>query len=380
MGASSLDWPLSREEQKKHVLRLYDKDVKAANELLISGEAAFQALREELRVVRSTASSSGNYGPGATADLLPPQQLTLEEQPPRTPPRQPLSTAIVKATGASAAGKDLLGGISRAFAAPASADGDDDDHGEDAERLQHAIANAAAALAALLGAASAAEARNVVGDGSMEARQRARSEGAARMAAAMAEEAAKTQRGGLSRGDKRQGSRRRRVSFSEVDQVKEVDEIKLQSISPAHLAGGEPEPPPDDPLTPEKESSLPPALEDNPPLQQFLPAPELPRGGQQAKELVVAPAPLPRTPRDTPPRAHHQAGEAERRSSGSRRRGRREISSSGGADSSTRLRQSPSCDRLEWTIVPHGAVAASPSTEAVNKNFAPPPVRAMDFL
>lgn len=48
----TLDWPLSRDEKKGYLLRLYDKDVRAANVLLQSSEHARQALREELHSER----------------------------------------------------------------------------------------------------------------------------------------------------------------------------------------------------------------------------------------------------------------------------------------------------------------------------------------
>jgi len=49
---SALDWPLSREEKKTRVLQLYDRDTRAADQLLRNGEEALDALRNELRRIR----------------------------------------------------------------------------------------------------------------------------------------------------------------------------------------------------------------------------------------------------------------------------------------------------------------------------------------
>jgi len=54
----SLDWPLSREEKKNRVLRLYDDDLQAADQLLKTGEAAIAELRVELVKARCPGSSS----------------------------------------------------------------------------------------------------------------------------------------------------------------------------------------------------------------------------------------------------------------------------------------------------------------------------------
>lgn len=49
------DWPLSREEKKNRIARLYDDDLKAADSMLSSGGAALEALRNELDTVRQAA-------------------------------------------------------------------------------------------------------------------------------------------------------------------------------------------------------------------------------------------------------------------------------------------------------------------------------------
>jgi hypothetical protein len=50
-----MDWPLSRDEKKEQIIRLYNDDVCAADCMLSSGEAALEALRDELETVRLAA-------------------------------------------------------------------------------------------------------------------------------------------------------------------------------------------------------------------------------------------------------------------------------------------------------------------------------------
>jgi len=50
-----MDWPLSRNEKKQQLLRLYNGDVQAADSMLSSGDKALEALREELEAVRRAA-------------------------------------------------------------------------------------------------------------------------------------------------------------------------------------------------------------------------------------------------------------------------------------------------------------------------------------
>jgi len=55
----SLDWPLSREEKKGCVMRLYERDVTTANDLLRSKDEALQAASEELQVLKRKSSGFG---------------------------------------------------------------------------------------------------------------------------------------------------------------------------------------------------------------------------------------------------------------------------------------------------------------------------------
>jgi len=50
-----MDWPLSREEKKTQLLRLYSDDVRAADSMLCSGNKTLEALRAELEAVRAAA-------------------------------------------------------------------------------------------------------------------------------------------------------------------------------------------------------------------------------------------------------------------------------------------------------------------------------------
>lgn len=198
MAELCLDWPLSKEEQKKQVLKLYDKDVKAANELLHSGEAALKALRDELRIVRSAGTLekdvSRSHEPHTVEDL----KVAPE-------PEEEAATDGI-------ANKASDETISKATADEAIATA------EAAARLQLAIVDAAAALAALLGTKSMPTVlagmglvpdepkSSERGSDIIEARQRARSEGTGRAAEPA-----------LVKGERRRRSRggeRLRVSFS----------------------------------------------------------------------------------------------------------------------------------------------------------------------
>eukprot|EP00929_Paragymnodinium_shiwhaense_P015996 TRINITY_DN124107_c0_g1_i1.p1 TRINITY_DN124107_c0_g1~~TRINITY_DN124107_c0_g1_i1.p1 ORF type:complete len:320 (+),score=87.93 TRINITY_DN124107_c0_g1_i1:84-1043(+) len=55
MAQGAMDWPLSRSEKRFQILRLYDEDVRAADNMLLSGEEALKAVRKELEEVRRAA-------------------------------------------------------------------------------------------------------------------------------------------------------------------------------------------------------------------------------------------------------------------------------------------------------------------------------------
>jgi len=136
----SMDWPLSREEKKSQLLRLYSHDVMAADNMLASGNQTLEALRAELEAVRSAA------GIQKSAKKFP---------------------SISK-----------LDALSHPASPPKSAD-------DEVQRLRQAVESAAAVLRALLPEDEADE-----GMGDEEAktppRLRARSEGAFREPSAVA--------------------------------------------------------------------------------------------------------------------------------------------------------------------------------------------------
>mmetsp|Transcript_20956 Transcript_20956/g.39389 ORF Transcript_20956/g.39389 Transcript_20956/m.39389 type:complete len:285 (-) Transcript_20956:159-1013(-) len=174
MSRPSLDWPLSKEEQKKRIMRLYDKDVQAANELLHSGEealkVALQALHKKLKETSSTDTRSkgsqetddgAHVGTGSAVSSH--QRQSSHEKFVSDEVHEP---EVVSEGGETAA--------------------------EAATRLQGAIVDAAAALASLFGTSSlssvlvgiAADADKEEGsEQSIEVRQRAKSEGAPRVLA-----------------------------------------------------------------------------------------------------------------------------------------------------------------------------------------------------
>eukprot|EP00930_Biecheleria_cincta_P069666 TRINITY_DN57378_c0_g1_i1.p1 TRINITY_DN57378_c0_g1~~TRINITY_DN57378_c0_g1_i1.p1 ORF type:complete len:406 (-),score=74.98 TRINITY_DN57378_c0_g1_i1:232-1449(-) len=252
-----MDWPLSREEQKKHVLRLYDKDVRAANELLHSGELALQALRDELKSVRSGSTEhkrdiAVRQNGGVLrkdvenqAEPVPSsfgRRLESSENPcvvaePEAEflevddlPTEDSCNDVERLTTPPCTPRRPCGTDRKAIESQAPASSSTPpDATETAERLQRAIVEAAAALAALLGTSSmpslvkdiAQDARSglqrddgqddsakVSDVGSCEVRQRARSEGAEKHAApALVKDRRRRSRGG----------EKLRVSFAGVE-------------------------------------------------------------------------------------------------------------------------------------------------------------------
>jgi hypothetical protein len=232
MAELCLDWPLSKEEQKKQVLKLYDKDVRAANELLHSGEAALKALRDELRTVRS----AGTLEKGVSRTNEP---RTVEYLKVAPEPEEEASTE-----GNCNVKKASVESISKATADEAIATA------EAAARLQLAIVDAAAALAALLGTKSMPTVLAGMGlvpdepkssersSDIMEARQRARSEGTGRAAEPA-----------LVKGERRRRSRggeRLRVSFS--GPCDEECNLSVPNLSRRSDVVEEPDPGPDSPV------------------------------------------------------------------------------------------------------------------------------------
>lgn len=205
MPGSSLDWPLSKEEQKRQVLSLYDKDVQAANRLLHSGEAALQALRAELRAALACRTEPGRGQHASSPPLLAAGLAAPVTDAPvaRRQPKESTESSLDMVEGvASSSCKSVAScpaDMEAAALPPGSAELPSTREAADAleavERLQLAIVDAAAAVATLLGTASLS---GVWGTGAAEpcgsaatrcrkqedimaeVRQRARSEGVER--------------------------------------------------------------------------------------------------------------------------------------------------------------------------------------------------------
>merc|ERR1712194_596920 len=67
LRSSSSDWPLSRQEKKERILRLYERDFQASDKLLQTKDANLEALREELTQVRRVQSGSSIAQPFAAS-------------------------------------------------------------------------------------------------------------------------------------------------------------------------------------------------------------------------------------------------------------------------------------------------------------------------
>jgi hypothetical protein len=240
-GGAALDWPLSRNEKKSHVLRLYDRDMRAANSLLQTGDSALSALRQELQHMKAIVadpvkSSTSLCDENSNTELVEHKLATLSKVEVAKIPRRPSADSANQA----------------------------------AMRLQQAIAEATEALGALLGVA-ALEQEEEENDASDEnscrsslIRGRARSEDAGRFQLATA------QMGGLRKCRKKRlsrGGEPLRVSFADgttVDVMPEPQEDvirpctmeKLCRWQPTRLecddGDGEPEPSPEAPPTPER--------------------------------------------------------------------------------------------------------------------------------
>lgn len=103
--SNSLDWPLSRDEKKHHVLRLYDQDLRASNSLLRSGESALLALQHEIRKIRIGAQLT-DYPCVATTTSSAPMSSTAPTLTSEAQAAERLRWAIAEATEALGA---LLG-------------------------------------------------------------------------------------------------------------------------------------------------------------------------------------------------------------------------------------------------------------------------------
>eukprot|EP00439_Symbiodinium_sp_Y106_P059185 s1557_g8.t1 len=250
MSEVSLDWPLSKEEQKKRIMRLYDKDVQAANELLHSGEAA---LKVALKALHQKLKDSQGEGSTASQDMPCPEQrdpgvggrmaagreavTSIQSQPEE--PRTPTSPTCTEQTEPEAAEETQEDGENAA---------------EAAARLQHAIVDAAAALASLFGTSSlssvlvgiAADADKDSPEECIEVRQRAKSEGARVIAPAIQKPEDRRRR-------KSRGGEPLKVSFADDEEIEEHWPGRASSRRRPSI--GEPEPSP--PSSPKAKQAMP---------------------------------------------------------------------------------------------------------------------------
>lgn len=234
MSEVSLDWPLSKEEQKKRIMRLYDKDVQAANELLHSGEAA---LKVALKALHQKLKDSQGEGSTASQDTTCPEQrhpggreavTSIRSEPEE--PKTPTSPACTEQT-------------EQTEEAAEETPEDGENAAEAATRLQHAIVDAAAALASLFGTSSlssvlvgiAADADKDSPEECSEVRQRAKSEGSRVIAPAIQKPEDRRRR-------KSRGREPLKVSFADEEEMEE--HWPGRSSSRRRPSIGEPEPPP----------------------------------------------------------------------------------------------------------------------------------------
>lgn len=186
-SSGALDWPLSREEKKQHVIKLYDRDVKAADHLLKSGETALESLRHELHKLRSESKSCQHRTesfPGGRDEEISGTETSQIAAPAGIAESGDGSSGLVMDCSVFTVASRSNPGTPRPMLPPAKSTVGNEGKEEAAERLRLAISEATEALGALIGAAALEqqEADDCVGDGDA-LRSRARSEGARGMAA-----------------------------------------------------------------------------------------------------------------------------------------------------------------------------------------------------
>jgi len=124
-GRAANDWPMSREEKKHHILSLYSDDVRAADNMLSSGESALEALREELDAVRraagvrkkTSASAKNSKSPGGQGETAGPLTPTTPPSPGRDREVERLRCAVESAAA-----------VLRAILPPSDADDETDEN------------------------------------------------------------------------------------------------------------------------------------------------------------------------------------------------------------------------------------------------------------
>lgn len=84
-SSSSMDWPLSRDERKQCVMRLYERDINAANELLEQSQEKVAALKQEVRYLRRSSWGSSSTASGASLGSPTATPAELEASPTAAP-------------------------------------------------------------------------------------------------------------------------------------------------------------------------------------------------------------------------------------------------------------------------------------------------------
>mmetsp|Transcript_49380 Transcript_49380/g.86990 ORF Transcript_49380/g.86990 Transcript_49380/m.86990 type:complete len:763 (-) Transcript_49380:65-2353(-) len=76
----SMDWPLSREEKRSCVMRLYEKDVRAADKMLRTHKAELHDLRHEVRFLRRMSHGSVSTTPAGGGSSPEREAVALQRQ------------------------------------------------------------------------------------------------------------------------------------------------------------------------------------------------------------------------------------------------------------------------------------------------------------
>eukprot|EP00929_Paragymnodinium_shiwhaense_P083819 TRINITY_DN44792_c0_g1_i1.p1 TRINITY_DN44792_c0_g1~~TRINITY_DN44792_c0_g1_i1.p1 ORF type:complete len:293 (+),score=91.05 TRINITY_DN44792_c0_g1_i1:58-936(+) len=145
-AAAAMDWPLSREEKKGQLLKLYQKDVQAADSMIESRELALAALRDELEAIRRSTGCHAAVPAASSSATLP------------TVPKDHVEGSVRGSEDGEAAALMRL----------------------EAERLRQVVETAAAVLRAVLPTGEELDADGENGGLSMRCGGRSRSEGALR--------------------------------------------------------------------------------------------------------------------------------------------------------------------------------------------------------
>mmetsp|Transcript_11915 Transcript_11915/g.21807 ORF Transcript_11915/g.21807 Transcript_11915/m.21807 type:complete len:366 (+) Transcript_11915:33-1130(+) len=235
-GVRSLDWPLSREEKKTCLMRLYDSDLQTANNLVRSGEEALEALRSELSNIKhsqekKTRKPARQASPKPSAD-----GAATEKDAPETPeaeagPREACGTPPPEREQSKARSPSP-------HVAAATA--------EQAERLHRVIMEATAALRGLLGVPQSDDEGSEI--------QNSEAEPVARRSKSEPSREVKAMPGALRRDARRHSrdGKPLRVSFSRDESLSDLcsdtESCKVDSIPNGDSAGilTEPEPDPGD--------------------------------------------------------------------------------------------------------------------------------------